>query len=168
MVERPIAMVHDQGLSSGEEAFEKLLGAYVDRYGADSVQVADLLTAFGVGLFSQGFDDDNRAESDASLKYLREAVPHYRKAFGPEHPEVAVALHSLADAEISLKGRLTPAAEAALTEALQIRRAALGPNDPETRATARRLARASGIDCGSAPVDSAARAICQAEATVPN
>lgn len=166
MVEGPIAMVHDEGLSSGERAFQRLLEEYVDRYGASSVQVADLLTAFGIGLYVQGYNDENPAESQASVKYLREAVPHYRQAFGAKHPEVAVALHSLADAEIKLNGHLTPEAEAALNEALQIRRTALGPQNPETRATARRLARAKGIDCRSDPVNSAGRALCEAAAAV--
>lgn len=165
MVEEPISTVHQQGLARGAQQFAHLLATTEARYGPDSVQVADLLTAFGVGLYSQGYDDDNRVESEASLKYLREAVPHYRKAFNPQHPEVAVALHSLADAEISLTGHLTPEAEAALDEALRIRRAALGPNNPETRATARRLTRASGINCSSDRVDSAARALCEAGAT---
>ena len=76
------------------------------------------------------------------MNYLRQAIPHYRKAFGPEHPEVAVALHSFADADVGLnKGRLTPEAEGALEAALRSRRATRGPDNRETRATEKRLAR---------------------------
>ncbi|HEY1607264.1 MAG TPA: tetratricopeptide repeat protein [Allosphingosinicella sp.] len=168
MVEEPIAAVRNQGLASGQAKFEQLLVADEQRYGRDSVQVADLLTAFGVELYSLGFENDNQADSQASLNYLREAIPHYRKAFGPEHPEVAVALHSFADADINLNGgRLTPQAEGALEEALRIRRAALGPDNPETRATEARLARARK-HLGSEPLNSAASALDAADDTESN
>lgn len=168
MVKEPIAAVRKRGLASGQARFEQLLAADEARYGRNSVQVADLLTAFGVELYSEGFEDDNQAASQASLNYLREAIPHYRKAFSPEHPEVAVALHSFADADISLHGgRLTPEAETALEEALRIRRAALGPDDPETRATEIKLAHARRKS-RSEPFNSAASALDAAEDAVSN
>jgi hypothetical protein len=141
MVAEPIAAVRKQGLASGRATFEHVLAATEGRYGRDSVQAADLLEAFGVELYTLGSEDGDQGSSQASLTYLREAILHYRKAFGPEHPEVAVALHSFADADIGLNGdRLTPEAQAALEEALRIRRGRLGPDNPETRATEVRLA----------------------------
>jgi hypothetical protein len=168
LVREPIAAVRKEGLSSGQAKFHQQLVIDGARYGPDSVQVADLLTAFGVELYSVGFEDDNEAASEASVNYLREAIPHYRKAFGAEHPEVAVALHSFADADISLHGgRLTPAAEAALTEALRIRRSSLGPDNPETRATEVRLAHARK-NFDSQPFNSAKRALDAAADAVSN
>jgi hypothetical protein len=67
-------------------------------------------------------------------------VALYRGAFGPASPEVAVALHTFADVELKLHDeRVTPAARAALEEAIRIRRAALGPDNPETLAAEERL-----------------------------
>jgi hypothetical protein len=168
MVKEPMMVARNRGLASGQAVFEHQLAADKARYGPDSVQVADLLTAFGVELNSEGFEDDNQEATEVSLHYLREAIPHYRKAFGPDHPEVAVALHSFADADRALHGgRLTPEAEAALKEALRIRRAALGPDNPETRATEIALAHAR-MDLLSGPPNSAARALNAAADAVPN
>lgn len=159
MVAGPMAVVRKDGLASGRARFEQLLAAKEARYGRDSVQVADLITAFGVELYLDEMTTEDPAELQASRDYLRDAIPRYRKAFGPNSPEVAVALHSFADADISLHGkRLTPEAEAALREALRIRRAALGPDDRETRATEDRLARAKR-DAPAWPPNSAGSAL---------
>lgn len=167
MVEEPIAAVRRQSLTSGQVKFEQLLAANEQRFGRDSAQVADLLEAFGVELYSLGFEDGQQAALPASVNYLREAVPHYRKAFGPEHPEVAVALHTLADANITLSGgRLTPEAQAALEEALRIRLTALGPNNSETRATEFRIAYAKKRVHTSAPFNSAAGAADSADSVL--
>lgn len=140
MVEKPLADMDKLGLSKGIATFEQLLATQEVQFGTDSVQVADLITAFGLGLYKRHFDSDE-AVSTASLRYLRLAIPHYRKAFGPEHPEVAVALHTFADADVAIHdGRFTPNAKSALEEALRIRRATLGPDNIETRATVDRLA----------------------------
>jgi len=136
MVKDPIAVVRTQGLAAGRARFGQLLAADEARYGANSVKVADLLTSFGVGLYMDGFTTEDQTEREASLDYLRDAIPRYRRAFGPQHPEVAVALHSFADADLALHDKhLTSESEQALEEALRIRCVALGSNNEETRAT---------------------------------
>lgn len=163
MVEGPMAALRKEGLPSGRAEFERQLALNRAQYGPRSVKIADLLTAFGVELYVEGLDTDNEAEIDASVDYLRDAIPAYRDAFGADSPEVAVALHSFADADIKVHdNRLTPEAEAALQEALRIRRVALGPNDRETRATEARLARARK-EASAWPADSAGRAVEDAE-----
>ncbi len=97
---------------------------------------------------------------------------------------MAVALHSFADADIELHGgRRTPKAEAALREALRIRRAALGPDNVETRATEGRLALVTGageakwkkgdeadraLDEADRALEEAARVLEELEASVPD
>jgi hypothetical protein len=141
MVEGPIAAVRKYGLATGQAEFQRLLAGEEARSGSDSVRVADLLTSFGVGLYSEWDGADRQTMLEASRDYLNLAVSRYRNAFGPEHPEVAVALHSFADVDIELhENRATPEAKAALQEALRIRRKTLGPEHHETRATEERLA----------------------------
>lgn len=164
-VEGPIAVVRQKSLTDGIKAFNELRAAKEARYGKGSAQVADLFEAFGVQLFSVGFEDGQQAALPVSVDYLREAIPRYREAFGPKHPEVAVALHSLADAEIQLNGgQATPEAQASLEEAVQIRRIALGTGDPETVAAEAALARAQKKRAGiRRPVDSAGEAVDSAD-----
>lgn len=141
MVRGPIAAVRKQGLATGQAEFQRLLAREEARFGYRSVRVADLLTSFGVGLYMEWDAADRRTMVAASRDYLQLAVSRYRDALGPEHPEVAVALHSFADVDIDFHGnRVTPEAEAALHEALWIRRRALGRDNHETRATEERLA----------------------------
>jgi len=136
MVKEPMAAVRSDGLAAGRARFGRLLAADEAHYGANSVRAADLVTSFGVALYMDGSAADDRAERVASLDYLRDAISRYRAAFGPKHPEVAVALHSFATADLGLNdGRLTPESERALEEALRIRCDALGPGNKETRAT---------------------------------
>jgi hypothetical protein len=169
MVEGPMVAVRKEGLPSGVAVFERQLTLDRAQYGSGSVRVADLLTAFGVELYTEGAATENEAEMRAARDYLRNAIPVYRKAFGQGSPEVAVALHTFADADIAIHdNRLTPEAEAALVEALRIRRAALGPDNRETRATEARLARARARkDAPRWPANSADRALEEAEDALP-
>jgi hypothetical protein len=139
LVEDPIAVAREGGLAAGEEAFERLRERTERQYGSGSVQVADLREAFGVELYVAWEEMDDRAFLAASREHLRAAVPAYRRAFGADDPEVAVALHTFADVEIKLHDGPTPEAEAALREALRIRRDSLGWWNRETRATEERL-----------------------------
>lgn len=136
MVAGPMAAVRKSGLTQGEATFNRLLKKTEDQRGENSVQVADLLTAFGVQLFTEGkLIDDNNLKS-ASLPYLKKAVEVYRAAFGRNHPEVALALTTYADAALGIDGdAVPPGSEEALQEAARIRLQALGPSNAETRAT---------------------------------
>lgn len=167
-VEGPIAVVRQKSLTDGIKAFNELRVAKEARYGKGSAQVADLFEAFGVQLFSVGFEDGQQAALPVSVDYLREAIPRYREAFGPKHPEVAVALHSLADAETQLNGgQATREAQAALEEAVQIRRIALGTGDAETVAAETALARAEKKRAGvRRPVNTASEAVDAADDAV--
>jgi hypothetical protein len=147
LVATPMAAVRERGLRAGDAAFQRLVAAEEARSGRNSVKIADLLTAYGVELYLQGILPDDRALLQASRARLAAAVAVHRAAFGPDHPEVALALTSMADVDVHLnKGRLTPRAEAALREALRIRRASLGPQHRETLATEERLAEIAPAD----------------------
>ena len=140
LVEEPMTAVRERGLAAGETEFSRLRSIADARYGSNSVRIADLRTAFGVELYYEGRTADDPALLRAARRHLHEAIASYRTAFGPDHPEVAVALHSFADIDIELHGgHATPQAKDALREALQIRRAALGLRNHETLATERRL-----------------------------
>jgi hypothetical protein len=137
LVEAPLAQIESGEDEAGVAAFEAMLAQAERRHGVDSLQKADLLTAFGVSLHSLG----ETRYSEAALLYLRRATEAYRAYFGPGHPEVAIALNSWADVERGLRPHLPAAAEAALDEAYGIRLAALGPAHRETVWTILYLAR---------------------------
>lgn len=145
LVERPITVVREGRLEQGRHEFERILARAAERHGARSVEVADLLTSFGVQLhmLESGAKEQ---QLDAAISYLARAVPAYRAAFGPDHPEVAVALHSYADLlDIASPEDPPAAADAALEEAYRIRTARLGRSDPETVSALMRLARLRGL-----------------------
>lgn len=137
MVAESLAKVDAGDLAGGQHAFEVMLA----RASAD--EASDLLTAFGVGLYNRSKLDapDVPAEqSKAAADLLRAAVPYLQRAipaaigrFGPDHPEVALALTSYADLRWLADGNNPDASvDRALTEALRIRLAALGPANTET------------------------------------
>jgi len=160
LVERPMWLLRHKGLAEAQKAFEELVAAAVKKDGKGSVREADLLESFGVQLYTAG--DNDGPIRKAALAYLERAVPAYRAAFGPRHPEVAVALNSYADLALNLKDpKLRPAAISALEEALAIRTEKLGPDNAETRATVQYLERArkplaDALDEAAAAVDAAA------------
>jgi len=132
LVKGPMAAVRKSGLEAGQAAFAALLA----KAAKGSVRRADLLTGFGVALYMEGSDRGDEAMERAALPYIEQAIPAYKAAFGPRHPEVAVALNSYATLATNLGDpKLRPAVEAALVEALSIRTGKLGPDNAETRAT---------------------------------
>lgn len=141
LVAGPMSLLQKSGLSAAQKDFDTLLTAAVRKHGNGSVEEADLLTSFGVELFLDDIDEDDPAVGRASVVYLKRAIPAYRAAFGARHPEVAVALNSYADALLQVEGDTArPEAESALEEAYSIRLATLGPENGETKSTARDLA----------------------------
>lgn len=141
LVEEPLDELRANGFPAGQAKFEQLRRMNEALHGPKSARVADLLMAFGVQLYMESYGaSDERAMLLASRDYLKAAIPAYRAAFGENHPEVAVALHSFADVEVVVNNdRLTREAEAALEEALRIRSEGLGPENHETLATKERL-----------------------------
>ena len=145
LVEVPIAAVEERGLTAGKAAFDRLLNAARRAHGAGSVEVADLLTSFGVRLYLLGASSNDRVLREASFFYLETAIQAYRAAFGPAHPEVALALNTYANGQYSFyENDPPPSVDAALEEAYRIRLAAFGPTNPETLASLRYLARIKG------------------------
>jgi tetratricopeptide (TPR) repeat protein len=137
LVRSPMRLVNEGHLSEGEAEFQRVLEDARRQHGPGSVEVADLYSSFGVKLFFEGSDESR----EASRKYLEQAIPAYRTAFGQNHPEVAVALNDLASIEKILAPDDPPArVESLLREALRIRTQKLGPTNPETRATMTYLA----------------------------
>ena len=148
MIARPIAAVRERGLAAGEAEFERLLL----RETGNGVKIADLHTAFGVGLYEEWLITHHRPLLVAARDRMRKAVSAYRQAFGAKHPEVAVALHSFADIDVILNDeRPTPEAVAAMREALTIRRDALGPHNAETKAAEAALKDLADPQRGDAP-----------------
>ena len=140
LVAEPMTVVRDEGLSAGEAAFDRLLADTKARKGPRSVEAADLLTAFAVQLYVEN-QDPGSPESEAARRYQRAAVPAYTAAFGPNHPEVALALNTRADLERKQSPQdPSPLVDSLLQQALEIRTRALGPNNAETVATLEELA----------------------------
>jgi tetratricopeptide (TPR) repeat protein len=168
LVAGPIRSAEEDGLPHAERAFDRLLEKARRRHGSASVREADLLMAFGVQLFVRGGELDREDMRKLSAAYLLRAVEATKRAYGPVHPETALALHSYADLLLELQQADPPddavaalanalpvrqvtlnvgnaeafaAIEAALAEALSIRRATLGTDNAETLAAMRALAR---------------------------
>jgi tetratricopeptide (TPR) repeat protein len=141
LVAGPMAIVERRGLVAGKASFDRALAAMRARHGANSVQVADLLIAFGVGLYNFGMERDDQPIKEAAIPYLEAAIPAYRAAFGDAHPEVAVALNSYADAQSELHRDNPPASvDSAREESYRISSAASGPTSVQALATLRYLA----------------------------
>ena len=133
-------------LASSQEHFEIILKSQQARFGANSVEVADTISAFGVLIYNQCRDAGRLKDASGALPYLRRAIDVYRLAFGPSHPEVAVALNDYADVERVLMPDDPPSdVDASLQEAFRIRFNALGPADPETVATMGYIAEVMGL-----------------------
>ncbi len=143
MVTGPLRAAVAGDLPRAERAFERLIErARRRRDGKAGVREADLLTAFGTELYNQGSDLDREDMRQLSRLYVERAVGATKNAFGPNHPETALALHSYADLLFELHKDDPPAqAETALAEAYSIRRATLGAANVETLAAMRGLAR---------------------------
>lgn len=132
LVEQPIGQVRGGDIEGGRRTFERMLGATRARHGPNAIEVADLLTAFGVLLYQQDKEGVPGAQALAP-GYLHRAIPVYRAALGPNHPEVAIALNSYADV-LRLAHPENPPLEAerALVEAYRIRLSSRGPSHAET------------------------------------
>lgn len=143
LVAGPLGAVEKSGLPEAELAFDRLLQEARRRQGSASVLEADLLMSFGVTLFERGSELQREDMRQISAVYLGRAVAATKRAFGPVHPETALALHTYADVLVDLeRGDPRDDAEAALAEALSIRQATLGPDNSEALAAMRSLARA--------------------------
>lgn len=133
-------------LGQAEFLIERQIEAARIAHGEHSIREADILSSFGVELYAEGQSSENNIIQQASLRYLSRAIPATRAAFGARDPEVALALHSLADAEIELADQAPSAiADAALNEAYDIRVATLGRHNLESVATLAALGRLEGL-----------------------
>jgi len=141
LVAAPIDLARKGDLDAAKASFDKLLRQTDSAKDKSRLAIADLLTSFGVKLYVQGLDSDDDRMRLASLAYLREAVGAYRAALGSRHPEVAVALNSYADAITETHAPVPPdEVEAIEREALDIRLAAFGEANSETRSSYASLA----------------------------
>lgn len=146
LVKLPLSDFMSGDESKGQTDFEALLDDQVRAKGPTSVEAADLLSAMGVSLYQAASDAGNEPLERKSLDYLRRAIGAHRAAFGPDHPEIALALNDFAQAELNLfPTDPTGDAEAALSDAYRIRMVALGPMDPETLDTMAALAQVQGL-----------------------
>jgi hypothetical protein len=162
LVAGPMAALRKSGLAAAQKAFDALLADAVNKHGKGSVEEADLLTAFGVALDIEGIDRGDEKLERAALPYIERAIPAYRAAFGPRHPEVALALNSYATLLHNFHDKaLDPAAEAALVEAISIRTEKLGPDNPETKTAEAELA-----ELRNPQADDALQALANASAAV--
>jgi hypothetical protein len=125
-------------MARADREFESIFAAVQAKRGALSLQAADIISAFGVELFNI----DRRAE--ASI-YLKRAIGAYRLATDPDNPEVAVADHDYANAELKRDPDVASAdVVEAVRDALRIRRKAFGERNAETAVTYVLLGRVTG------------------------
>lgn len=134
----PARLIGQGKVAEAERAFEALLA----RQPAGTAAVSDHLTSFGLALFMA----EDRNVRLRSIAYFRRAVEAARATFGPNHPELALALNTYADAQTELYRENPPReADAALAEAYRIRLTALGPGNIETLANLVALADVMGL-----------------------
>ena len=140
MVEQPLARAEAGDLAAAQRQFE----AQLER--SRPQDAPDLLTAFGVGLFTRGLETDSEPLLRAAVPYLERAVPATAGRFGPEHAETALALTTYADALRKLSPDDPPrAADEAYARAYRIRARTLGTGNAETLYSLLRLAQVKGL-----------------------
>jgi tetratricopeptide (TPR) repeat protein len=138
-VKGPMELFRAGRVAEAHRVLEKLVAEARER--GDRVRAADLLTAYGVALYSEGDADAPGDTRRAAIPWLERAVTATREAWGPKHPETALALQDLADVLRKISPDAPPPeAELALREAYAIRRQALGPENGETLLTMAALA----------------------------
>ena len=138
LIAAPMALVRQGELDRGQQVFERQMSDVRRTAGADSLEAADLLSAFGVALY---VEDHRRAAVD----YMRRALEIYRVVFGPRHAEVALALTDYAkvrDGAEPVAG--DPGVVADLEEAYRMRLDLLGAGDAETVMSLAYLGEAKG------------------------
>jgi tetratricopeptide (TPR) repeat protein len=150
----PLAAATAGDTATADREMTVILADTDAKAGPHSLRHADILSAFGVELYKA--DHEN-----AALPYLERAVDAYRQALGPDSPEVAVALHDVANLRLDLQpDAAPPELIATVREALRIRRLKLGENNAETAVTYVLLGRILGFPQAtkddSASVDEAA------------
>ena len=129
MVAAPIRHAEGGDLRRAQGEFEALLAR------SDPDAASDLLTAFGIGLWTTfpERDEEELRYRRAALLYLERAIPAAAARFGPDHPEVALVLHTYGDALRQASAGDPPrAVDRALARAYLIRARALGLRDRET------------------------------------
>lgn len=150
LVKRPMTLVRQGDVTRGVELFESMLGEAQAEHGQDSVEVGDLLTSIGVFLYMEARSSDDPAVGQASIKYLAMAIDAYKGAFGPVHPEVALAINSYADVlrQLAPGASIPPEVIPLLEEALRIRVVTLGPQHTESRSNMTRVANLKAENAG--------------------
>jgi len=136
---QPAAELQAGDIEKAKADFEVLLQSREGPDHESQVRYGDTLESFGVAMFMAD-------QKEASLAYLERGISAFRRAFGPRHPEVAVALNSWADAAKEISPESPPTGtDEAYEEAYEIRLASLGPSDPETLSNLVELANLKGL-----------------------
>ena len=107
------------GKPAEAERYHRRVLAMREAKNPEDGHVGDELINLGMDVVAQGHVDEARADYDRALAI-------YRKAYGPNHPNVAAALRQRAQLEMK-----TAAAVTDLEEALRITIAVVGPDKPE-------------------------------------
>jgi hypothetical protein len=132
LVRAPLRLIEAGDVAGGQRLFERSVAIAAARHGPGALEVADLLMSFGAMIYRANDEEVPQKTALATL-YLRRAVPAYRAALGPNHPDVATALNSHADVLRLAEPDDPPAeAERALNHAYRIRLASRGPHHAET------------------------------------
>lgn len=157
LVAGPMVLIRRGDAAAAEASVAALIAQAREHHGPRSVAEYDLLTAFGVRLLAAN-------EKELARFYLRQAIDAGRRAFGPRHPESALALHTYADVIDPGEDSPPPAETVArMEEALAIRRETLGSSNVETLATLAALAK---VKVRWAVATGENRAAAQAEALI--
>jgi hypothetical protein len=134
----PLASAKAGDMARADREFQAILAEVKTQHGANSLQAADIVSAFGVELYNL----ERKTEAKA---YLKRAIAAYRAATGPDNPEVAVSEHDYANIELDLDpDAVSPELVEAVRDALRIRRKSLGEANAETAVTYVLLGRITG------------------------
>jgi hypothetical protein len=140
LVEGPVKTAESGDLAAADRQFQAQLAAVRKAKGENSVEAADQLNAMGVALQNRGSERSRPDMMRAAVPYLRSGVEAARRAWGPRHPEVALALVDYAEGTHSAcPDPLPEDLVSSMAEAYAIRYQSLGPLHPETRATGEQI-----------------------------
>ncbi|HEY0012720.1 MAG TPA: hypothetical protein VGB79_07685 [Allosphingosinicella sp.] len=131
LIRGPVGLLDRGDLAGAEAAFAAQLARHAGRTGRAAIGYSDRLMAMGLALYIRDGSTPRPAEMRRrSLDYFRRAVQASRTAFGPDDPEVALAIGTLAEAALEVAPDDPPAGlETLLADAHRIFAAAYGSND---------------------------------------
>lgn len=136
LVVKPSAQLEAGDIEGARASLAKLIDRSRRPNNRDTLRTADLYMAFGLAAYSLANESREPQMIEASIDAFEKAASSYEAVYGPLHPEVSLAMTTLADGLNSLVGEESiPRQIGLVRKVLAVRRARLGATHIETLAS---------------------------------